>query len=97
MDKIYGRYRTDINKDQIIDPNITRQNLFSLFVDPWNNQPLLVKEKHICMDWYTSQPFRVNWIEKWFMIFDKPPFNNREVPLYIFEKFLVEFSPRASC
>jgi hypothetical protein len=43
------------------------------------------------MDWCTYQPFLDNWMDRWFMVFDKPPYNNREVPLYFLRKLWTEF------
>jgi hypothetical protein len=36
-------------------------------------------------------PFKENWMDRWFMVFEKPPCNNREVPLYFLRKLWAEF------
>lgn len=81
MARKYEHYRTGLNKEQIKDLNITKNNVLSLFVDPRDKELKLVTEKHICMVWCTYQPFLDNWMDRWFMVFYKPPCNNREVPL----------------
>jgi len=43
------------------------------------------------MDWCTYQLFLENWMDRWFMDFEKPPYNNREVLLYFLIKLWVEF------
>ena len=36
-------------------------------------------------------PSDSNWMDRWYMVFDIPPHNNREVPLYFLRKLYVEF------
>ena len=43
------------------------------------------------MGWCIYQPWRDNWMDHWFMVFDKAPNNNMEVPLYFLRKLWVEF------
>ena len=43
------------------------------------------------MDWCIYQPWRDHWMDQWFMVFDKAPNNNMEVPLYFLRKLWTEF------
>jgi hypothetical protein len=42
------------------------------------------------MDWCIYQPWRDHWMDRWFMVFDKAPNNNMEVPLYFLRKLWAE-------
>jgi hypothetical protein len=84
--RMFDYYRTGLDKNQVRDLNITKQDLMSLFIDPRSGLQPPVNKRHICMDWCIHQQFRDNWMDRWFMVFDKPPCNNREVPLYFLRK-----------
>jgi hypothetical protein len=73
------------------DLQISKQDLMTLFIDPKTSLHPPMKKKCICMDWCTYQPFIDHWMDRWFMVFDKPPCNNKEVPLYFLRKLWVEF------
>ena len=47
---------------------------------------------HISIKWCTYPPFQQNWRDWWYMVFDVPPHNNREIPLYFLRKIYVEFA-----
>jgi hypothetical protein len=89
--RMFDYYRTDIDKNQVRDLNITKQDLMSLFIDPRTGLQPPVNKRCICMDWCIHQQFKDNWMDRWFMVFDKPPCNNREVPLYFLRKLWEEF------
>ena len=46
---------------------------------------------HISIEWCSFPPIRDNWMDRWYMVFDIPPHNNREVPMYFLRKLYVEF------
>lgn len=62
----------------------------SLFIDPRTNQPPITNP-HVCMDWCHFQSWKDNWMRRWFMVFDVPPYNNREVREYFIRKLWAEF------
>ena len=84
-------YSTDQRKDDIKRLNITKQDFLSQFHNPMDNSVPSITKKKICMDWCIYQQWRDNWIDKWFMVFEKSPNNNMEVPLYFPKKLWVEF------
>ena len=46
---------------------------------------------HISIVWCTFQPFVDNYMDKWYMVFDIPTHNNKEIPLYFLWKMYAEF------
>ena len=70
---------------------ITKEHIFSLFRDPHTREIPNANRPHISIEWCTFQPFVDNWMDKWYMVFDMPPHNNREIPLYFLWKMYVEF------
>jgi hypothetical protein len=80
--RMFEFYRTRLDRNQVRDLGISKQELMSLFIDPRSGQQPPVTKKHICIDWCIHPQILQNWMDRWFMVFDKPPCNNREVPLY---------------
>jgi hypothetical protein len=91
MAEMYEYYRMGLDKNQVRDVNILKQGLMILFIDARIGLQPLVTNRHISMDWCTFQPFLYNWMDKWFMVFEKPPYNNMEVPLYFLRKLWAKF------
>ena len=46
---------------------------------------------HISIEWCTFPPIRDHWMDRCYMVFDIPPHNNKEVPLYILWNLYEEF------
>jgi len=84
-------YASGLSKEEINNLQITKAQLYSKFIDPRTRQPPVVTKRRICMDWCTYQPWKDNWRKRWFMVFDKPPCNNVEVPQYFLRKLWAEF------
>ena len=84
-------YSTSISKEDIKNLNITKAQLWSKFTDPRTGQPPDVRKRQVCMDRCNYQPWREKWRKRWFMVFDKPPCNNVEVPQYFLNKMWAEF------
>jgi len=89
--RMFDYYRDGIDRKQVRDLNITKKDLMSLFIDPRTKLQPPMSKRHICMDWCNRQQFKDNWMNRRFMVFDKPPCNNREVPLYFLRKLREEF------
>jgi hypothetical protein len=49
----------------------------TLFIDLRTELEPLVIKRCICMDWCTFQTILDNLMDRWFMVFEKPPYNNR--------------------
>ena len=75
-------YSTELSKEGVKDLNISKQELLSKFRNPRDNIVPPVTKRRICMDWCIYQPWRDHWMDRWFMVFDKAPNHNMEVPLY---------------
>ena len=84
-------YGTGMSKEDIKNLNITKSQLWSKFTDPRTGQHPDVRKRKICMDWCNYQPWRKKWKKRWFMVFDKSPCNNVEVPHYLLKKLWDEF------
>ena len=84
-------YSIGLSKEGVKDLNISKQELLSKFRNPRDNTVPPVAKRRICMDWCIYQPWRDNWMDRWFMVFDKAPNNNMVVPLYFLRKLWVEF------
>jgi hypothetical protein len=79
MAKMYEYYKTSLDKNQVIDLNISKQDPMMLFIDTRTRLQPPVTKRCIGLDWCTYQPFLDNWMDKWFMGFEKIPCNNREI------------------
>ena len=75
-------YIDGINYNAIKKLKITKEHVFSLFRDPHTGEIPNANRPHISIEWCTFQPFVDNWMDRWYMVFDMPPHNNREIPLY---------------
>ena len=84
-------YSPRSSKEQFKYLNITKVDLHSKFTNPRTNQPPIVTKRGVCMDWFHFQPWKDNWMKRWFMVFDKPACNNMDVPLYFLRKTWAEF------
>ena len=84
-------YSTRLSKEGVKDLNISKQELLLKFLNPRDNTMPPVTKRRICMDWCIYQPWRDHWMDHWFMVFDKAPNNNMEVPLYFLRKLWAEF------
>ena len=84
-------YADGIDYNAIKKLKITKEHIFSLFRDPRTAEIPNANRPHISIEWCTFQPFLDNWMDKWYTIFDMPPHNNREIPLYFFWKMYAEF------
>jgi hypothetical protein len=65
--------------------------MLSIFRDPRNGQEIPLTKKHISIDWCIHTEIIQTWMDKWYMVFDKPPCNNSEMPLYFLRKLWTEF------
>jgi hypothetical protein len=83
---MFEYYRTGLDRNQIRDLGITKQDMMSLLIDPRTTQQPSITKKHICIDWCIHPQILQNSMDRWFMVFDAPPCNNREVPLYFLRK-----------
>ena len=84
-------YSIGLSKEGVTNLNISKQELLSKFRNPRDNTVPPVTKRRICMDWCIYQPWRDHWTDQWFMVFDKAPNNNMEVPLYFLHKLWAEF------
>ena len=88
---MYEYYSTGLDRNQFKDLGISKQQILSIFRDPRNGQELPVIKKHISIDWCIHSHISQKWIDRWYMVFDKPPCDNMDVPLYFLRKLWVDF------
>ena len=84
-------YSNGIDRERIKQLNITKEMIYGFFTHPKDSSPISPRKKHASIDWCTYEPWRQNWMNYWFMVFNKPPCNNGEVPLYFLHQLWVEF------
>jgi hypothetical protein len=89
---MYKYYITSLDKNQIKEMSISKQQLLSIFRDPINGQKLALSRKHISIDWCIHPQISQNLMDRWYMVFDKPPCNNKEMLLYFPRKLWVYIS-----
>jgi hypothetical protein len=79
-----SNYSISIDKSEVRDLKITKQELTSMFIDPRTELQPPVIERHLygLMHPPTIQD---NWLDGWFMVFDNSR-NNRDGPLYFLRK-----------
>ena len=76
------QYADGLSYHEVKKIKITKQAIYSLFRLPGTDEILEINKTHIYIEWCTFPPTRDNWMDRWYMVFDIPPHNNREVPLY---------------
>jgi hypothetical protein len=91
MDRIFEKYRIGMDKNQVRNLNITKQESMSLFIYPRMELYPLVAKRCICMDWCIHQKIKDNWKDMWFIDFEKHHCNNKEIPLYFLQKLWVDY------
>lgn len=87
----WQEYADGISYNEVKRLRITKEQIFSLFRDPRMGEISDVRKAHIPIEWCTYQPFIDNWMDRWYMVFDHSPHNNREMPLYFLRKMYAEF------
>jgi hypothetical protein len=88
---MYEYYSIGLDKNQINEMRISKQKILSTFRDARNGHELPLTKKHISIDWCIHPQISQNSMNRWYMVFDKPPCNNREMPLYFLRKLSVDF------
>lgn len=68
-----------------------KDDIATLFVNPHTKQPIDVKKKKLSIKWCTNDDMVNNFWDHWWMVFDKPPNNNLDVPFYFIKKLYVGF------
>jgi hypothetical protein len=88
---MYKYYSTDLDRNQVKEMGISKQQILSIFRDPRNGKELPLTRNQISIDWCIHPQIIQNWMDRWYMVFDKPPCNNMEMPLYFLRKLWIEF------
>ena len=76
------RYADGLSYNEVKNLKITKKHIYTLFRLLGTDDIPNINRPHISIEWCTFPPIRDNWMDRWYMIFDIPPHNNREVPLY---------------
>lgn len=85
------QYANGLDYKAVKKLKITKEHIYALFKDPKMGQVPNLNRDHLSIEWCEYQPFKENWMDRWFMVFDHPPHNNREIPLYFYKKMYAEF------
>ena len=86
MERKRKQYADGLSYNEVKTLKIMKQHIYTLFIFPRIDDIPEINGPHISMDWWTFPPIRDNWMDRWYMVFDIPPNNNREVPLYFLQK-----------
>ena len=76
------QYTDGLSYNEVKKLEITKEHIYSLFRLPRTDDIPEINKPHISIEWCTFPPIRDNWMDRWYMVFDIPNHNNREVPLY---------------
>ena len=70
---------------------ITKEHIYTLFRVPWTNDIPECNIQHISIEWCIFKSIEDHWMDRWYMVFDIPTHNNKEVSLYFLWKLYAEF------
>jgi hypothetical protein len=90
-ERMYEYYSIGLDRNRVRELDISKLQILSIFRDPINGKELPLNKKHISIIWCIHPQISQNWMDRWYMVFDKPPCNNREVPLYFMRKLWAKF------
>ena len=70
-------YVDGLSYNEIKKFKITKEHIYTLFrVSGMDDIPDSTRP-HISIEWCTFPPIRYHWMDRWYMVFDFPPHNNR--------------------
>ena len=75
-------YTDGLSYNKIKKLKITKEHIYTLFRVLGTDDIPESSMPHISIEWCTFPPIRDHWMDRWYMVFDIPPHNNREVSLY---------------
>ena len=90
-DKCHAYYANRLSYKKVKDKDIKKGTIYSLFTYPIFVNSLLHTTKKILTHWCTHTRMRSCFWDRWYMVFDLPPCNNYEVPLYFLRNLYCEF------
>ena len=82
MERKRQQYADGLSYNEVKKMKITKSHIYTLFRVLGMDDILERTKPHISIEWCTFPPIRDNWTDIWYMVFDIPPHNNNEVPLY---------------
>ena len=85
------QYADGLSYNEVKKLKIEKQAIYSLFRLPQTDDIPEINMPHISIEWCTFPPIRDNWMDRWYMVFDITPHNNREVLMYFLQKLYAEF------
>ena len=84
-------YVDGLSYNMIKKLKITKEHMYTLFRVPGADDIPKRRRPHIFIGWCICPPIRDHWMDIWYMVFDIPPHNNMEVPIYFLQKLYAEF------
>ena len=79
------QYVDGLSYNEVKKQKITKEHIYTLFRLPGTDDILEINMPHIYIEWCTFPAIKDNWMDRWYMNFDIPPHNNRELPLYFLQ------------
>ncbi|XP_059073863.1 uncharacterized protein LOC131874482 [Cryptomeria japonica] len=90
-DSMREQYADGLSYKEIKDLKISKAAIAALFVNPRTDQPVDPPKIKLSIKWCTNDGIVKKIWDRWWMVFDKPPNNNLDVPFYFIKKVCAEF------
>ena len=71
------QYANGLSYNEVKKLKITKEHIYTLFRLPGTDDIPEITRPHISIEWCTFPPIRDHWMDRWYMVFDIPPHNNR--------------------
>jgi hypothetical protein len=84
-------YANKLSYEDIKKKEITKDDICKLFKKPGEIETLKPTTRRIPIHWCLNEDIKTNFWDRWWMVFDSPPCNNHEVPIYFLRKLYCEF------
>ena len=84
-------YANKLSYNDVIKKDIGKGRINALFKKPRKQDIVKHTTKRFSIHWYIHDDIRNKFWDRWWMVFDAPPHNNHEVPMYFLQKFYYEF------
>lgn len=84
-------YTDGLLYDQVKKKGIVKADICAIFTNPVTSNNLELNTTWFPMHWCVHARLKDAFWDRWYMVFDQPPCNNWEVPLYFLRKLYCEF------
>ena len=84
-------YANKLSYEDVKKKEIPKGSICALFRKPGEQNTVREGTKRFPIHWCIHDAIRNNFWDRWWMVFDAPPCNNHEVPMYFLKKLYCEF------